>query len=459
MFYRGSLENVHSRFYNIIKNLNKPHNVIRLTSDNPFVSSKILNQLIRQFEVSEKKYMYIDNKISNLPYGISAEIFCSNFFLKVPALTSLEKEHVTLKFKKKKFIHLIKTFNYKKNFNNLSRIRLTVDYIKDYKFILNIAKKFKKVSLNTDKLIQYSKKKYETNELKSEFNNKFVLGTAQLCNNYGINSQRLSQKKLDNRSSDILDRAKDFDIKYIDTAFSYLNTEIKIGNFQKKNKINFKIYTKLGSLPRNIKKQNASKKIDSYFFISLKRLAVKKIHCMYVHKFSDLFIFDYLVLKRLIFFKQKKIIKNIGISVYCPKEFEIALKIKEIDTIQIPFNLIDYRWNNIFNNYKHQIAKKEIIARSVFLQGALLEKKKSNIKNFISKALKNTNSISEKDLLIRYVKSHNWISKIIIGIEDPNHINELYALFNRPNLTRKNLDYIKKNNKITSHKILQPNLW
>ena len=46
--------------------------------------------------------MYINSKAEKLPYGIAAEIFKVKFFKKVKARNQEEKEHVTLKFKKKK---------------------------------------------------------------------------------------------------------------------------------------------------------------------------------------------------------------------------------------------------------------------------------------------------------------------------------------------------------------------
>ena len=67
--------------------------------------------------------------------------------------------------------------------------------------------------------------------------------------------------------------------------------------------------------------------------------------------------------------------------------------------------------------------------------------------------------MSDKDLLINYVKTFKWISKIIIGIDDYQQLNELYFLFNRDKLKKNEMDFIKTKNKLTSEEFLQPNKW
>ena len=62
-------------------------------------------------------------------------------------------------------------------------------------------------------------------------------------------------------------------------------------------------------------------------------------------------------------------------------------------------------------------------------------------------------------MLINYVKTFKWISKIIIGIDDYQQLNELYFLFNRDKLKKSEMDFIKGKNRLTSEKFLQPNKW
>jgi len=70
---------------------------------------------------------------------------------------------------------------------------------------------------------------------------KLVLGTAQLCLDYGIANK--SGKPEENKAFEIMKYAAENGINYFDTAYSYGNSETTIGKFLNtyksyKNKIN-----------------------------------------------------------------------------------------------------------------------------------------------------------------------------------------------------------------------------
>ena len=70
------------------------------------------------------------------------------------------------------------------------------------------------------------------------------------------------------------------------------------------------------------------------------------------------------------------LVNEIGVSVYSPKEAIRCFKIKIIKHIQIPFNLLDQRWlKHRFNKELKTRPDVKIHARSIFLQGLLLNKK------------------------------------------------------------------------------------
>lgn len=463
-FYRGSLNDVHSRYMLLCKKNIKYENIIRLTADNPLVNSTMLKDLIKEFNKSSYKFMFIDPKVSKLPYGIAVEVFKNSFFRSIKATNAREKEHVTLKFRKKKNKKYMSQFSYNIN-NDYSKLRATIDTIDDYKILNNIFSSNIKFPINLKKTLNKLErnilKKDQKFNLNNDFQKKFVLGTAQLCNNYGILKKNIDHLNLKKNGIKILENCRKFNVKFLDTAHSYKNTEKLIGNFQKKNQYHFSVYSKLKHISNKLPIKNIIKEIDNSVKDTLKRLKVKKIFCIQIHQVSNLYDHNGIFIKQLYKLKKKNIIKKIGVSVYEREDFMHALKNKYISVIQFPINVIDFRWNNINKIVKKFGKKKEFIARSIFLQGRLIQKYKNNtllIKK-INKFKEISKRLSSKDLLINYVKTFKWISKIIIGIDDYQQLNELYFLFNRDKLKKSEMDFIKGKNRLTSEKFLQPNKW
>jgi len=129
-----------------------------------------------------------------------------------------------------------------------------------------------------------------------------VLGTAQFGSRYGLkkNSMFNNKKKINK----ILSLALDSGIKYLDTAQSYGKSEDYIGYFNQKNQTRkFKLITKLHpNLPKN---KDFYKKINSFFFLSLEKLKVKKIDVFFIHDFSDLKKYKLKLVKNLVELKKK----------------------------------------------------------------------------------------------------------------------------------------------------------
>lgn len=139
--FLGPEKNVLKRFYKAATNF-KLDIVVRITSDSPLISAKILNQSIREFQ--SKKVDYLSNIIRpSYPLGIHIEIF-NYISLKKTYLNSKkidEFEHVT------PYIYnnpkIFKIYN-KALKNKLNKFRLTIDYREDLKLLKKVIKITKK---------------------------------------------------------------------------------------------------------------------------------------------------------------------------------------------------------------------------------------------------------------------------------------------------------------------------
>jgi aryl-alcohol dehydrogenase-like predicted oxidoreductase len=260
---------------------------------------------------------------------------------------------------------------------------------------------------------------------------KLVIGSALLGMNYGVlNKKKISVKEFKKIEKLVL-KSK---INFIDTATSYGESEKIIGNSKLKN---LHVITKI-KLP-NKKNINIKSWLLKEISKSLSKLKIKKIYGVLIHNYKDLlgknginYLFSLQELKR------KNIIKKIGISIYEPQEIKKIWKFWKPDIIQVPLNPIDNRildsgWVNILKKFKVKI-----YARSIFLQGLLINEDSSfkinkNYKIILNK-YKNwcsRNNISLIQGCVHFVKQFKKIDYLVVGFNNYNQLKEIIDVFKK----------------------------
>lgn len=171
-YYRGSEQNVLSRYVEIYKKL-KPENIARLTGDNPLIDPEVIRK-VATFHL-EKGSEYTSN-IINRSWPRGNDVECINGIvlsqLLEQKLTKEDFEHVTLYIRKN-----LDSYNYfsvesekKYEYKN---IRLTVDYKKDYLLVKKLVDYFmiknKKIDINEiNKLYLSNPAFFEVNKLSNQ---------------------------------------------------------------------------------------------------------------------------------------------------------------------------------------------------------------------------------------------------------------------------------------------------
>ena len=138
--FRGSLDNVLSRFLEISKRIN-PTNIIRLTGDCPLVMPKLIDEMIVYFE--EKLPDYLSNSlVPSFPDGLDVEILSIEAISRLESLSlsKMEFEHVTLGLYKRP--DMFRVLNFSSPINR-SNMRWTVDYPEDLDFVRSVYSHFK----------------------------------------------------------------------------------------------------------------------------------------------------------------------------------------------------------------------------------------------------------------------------------------------------------------------------
>lgn len=268
---------------------------------------------------------------------------------------------------------------------------------------------------------------------------KICIGTANFNRKYGLNKKKLSltQKKK------IFGELNKQNIKFLDTANAYKSDSFL--NYNKK----FNIITKLSSL-KNFSKFDLQTEIES----QIKNLTrFKPLYAVLLHDCKDMFSKNNLdIYKSLLNLKKKKMIKKIGISCYNENDLQILKKFN-FDIIQFPLNIFDQR---ILKKKNLMLLKnKELHVRSIFLQGLLL-KDKNYVENYFSEWSKNfdnyynflkKNNLTSLECCLRFIKQQKIISKIVLGVENINQLNQIIKIFKKKYSHRLNFKYLKTNDK------------
>lgn len=258
--------------------------------------------------------------------------------------------------------------------------------------------------------------------------NKLALGTAQFGMSYGVANQNGKIKLEDIK--DILKLAKEKNIDLVDTAIAYGDSEKIIGNI---GILDFKFVSKLPLFPKK-EDANVISWVDDQIKLSLKRLRIKSLYGLLIHRSEDLLGgTGKKIVNALNKLKAKGIVKKIGISIYDPSELKKLTDLIKVDIIQAPLNIIDQRFINsgwLSKLYKSDV---EVHIRSVFLQGLLLMSKKNRPQKFnrwkslwkIWHEWLNDNKITALEATIRYALSIKKISKVIVGVDSKKQLQQI----------------------------------
>jgi len=150
---------------------------------------------------------------------------------------------------------------------------------------------------------------------------------------------------------------------------------------------------------------------------------IDSLYCYMFHDFNDFKQYYKFFKSELLELKNRGVIKKIGVSLHSNNEINNVLKFKEIELIQLPYNLFDNlsKRGEIF--LKAKKSGVEILTRSTFLQG-LFFKDLDTIKGKVSglkKYLLELNEIVSKEdvnnLALNYVCSNENIDGVLIGVD------------------------------------------
>ena len=259
---------------------------------------------------------------------------------------------------------------------------------------------------------------------------KIIIGTWPLSGDYGKIDSKLVQ--------DLLQYCRELGINEFDTAPNYGNgkIEIQLGKVFG-NDSNVMINTKIGNLPFG-KKSYDIKDFKKSLEDSLNRLDRDSINTLFLHNPRNEIKNYRVVLDFLHDLKNDGIINNIGLSKAKNFDYEKIVDLDEFDVIQEDINILSL---NALKKIKPKgilmsrsplasgllsgkITKETVFPQDDHRSGWLTGKRLESLILRINE-IKKISEIDLSDLAIRFLISQNNIDKIIFGIKNKTHIENI----------------------------------
>lgn len=469
--FRGSADNVRQRFLNACSDLNDEAAIVRLTADNLLPDGHLIDEVLTEFSSRQCPYLNLEMIWHQPPYGLSVEVFQLGALRAAAEQidSEAEREHVTpaLRASHEQTAKPEKRFSPQE-----SAIRCTMDTFDDYLWIANCFDDLED-PVNTpwqaliERLVNHP-------DAPQPFapGPGLVLGTAQIAAPYGsavtVNPPARAEAIV------MLRKAIGSGASGIDTARAYPGSEPAIGKALKAGYAGrCDIITKLApldDLPADAGAKMAADAAEISLLRSLNALGGECRPDVLLHRAAHLKQWDSAVWKRLQALQSEGLTGRIGVSVQSPQELEQALATPSVSLVQMPCNLLDWRWRQAgLIERLEQANDLTVHVRSVLLQGTLARPaaewpmiegfNPQDIIDFLKRQTENLERQSIADLCIAWMRAQPWVGALVIGAETSEQLDDTLNLFARPPLELAQATTLTKEAPLVPEQLLDPAKW
>lgn len=467
--YRGSLDNTLERIVRALLAYEDDTLVFRLTADNVFPDGRLLDEMEEDFRQRKLDYLCCNGERSGLPYGVSVELTYLKHLREAYeyARDPYDQEHVT-PYVRRKF-----GVAYFEEYKGLGKegFRCTVDCLDDYLGVQAVfADVDDAVSVSSFDLI-HNLKNASYQPLQDKLASKLVLGTAQLGLSYGISNQSGAPSQV--LAEQIIKAAIVNGASYIDTARAYGNSEEVIGNALKSGwGGRARVITKLSPLSNchaHASESTVNAFVDASIYQSCVALRVPSLDILMLHRASHVVDWNGALWSRLIKHREEGAIKDLGVSVQTPQELDKVLDVAEVKFIQMPFNILDWRWDRLVIKIQEKRRERGLVVhvRSALLQGLLPSKdlghwQRAHVieaEQVVSWLDENSQKAGVVDLCLNFAKSTEWVDGVVVGVETMPQLIENIKILCGPELSQEDMNIMLSNRPLLTEKSLNPALW
>jgi aryl-alcohol dehydrogenase-like predicted oxidoreductase len=269
-----------------------------------------------------------------------------------------------------------------------------------------------------------------------------TLGTAQLGMQYGaVNSAGKPSRAF---ATAMVRHAIAQGVMAIDTARAYGDSEEILGEaLTSELQARVRVVTKLDpldSLPPDAGAAEVRIAVEGSVRQSCHALRTDRLETLLLHRWQHYRAWNGEAWRRLLEFHEQGTIAVLGTSVSEPEEAMEALREPTMRHLQIPLNLLDWRWR-VEGVDRAIAARPDVVvhARSALLQGILIHpaSRWPVVEGFdaagcirqLEALVRRFQRESISDLCFAYVRSQAWVQSVVVGSETMEQLHENVRLF------------------------------
>src|ERR1051326_7374014 len=297
-----------------------------------------------------------------------------------------------------------------------------------------------------------------------------VMGSAQLGLVYGAANR--TGKPTREAAIRLVRRAADSGVAAFDTARASGDAAERLGEALKGRKVT--TITKLAplsELPADASVAAVEAAVDASVEQSRAALGRDQLDCLLLHRASYTTLFRSAIWDRLKQHVAKGRIKSLGVSVQSPAETHRALADSAVAHIQLPFNLLDWRWReaSVIAVLRSR-PDVTVHARSVLLQGVLTAADAHIwpaipgldapwVIGWLRGAAATFDRENVADFAFAFARGQDWIDGIVIGQETEDQLTANLKLAARPPLSREDCLKVEQSAPHVPERLLDPAQW
>ena len=469
--FRGHPRNVLRRFVDALADEPDERLIFRLTADNVLPDGWLLSQMVDTFLSSKCDILRCSAAVRGVPVGVSAELTTAAQ-IRAALLHSrddFDREHVTpWIYRNRKVSDFVPPGLMVGN-----NMRVTIDTFADYLCVSSLFNGVKDpirepiVSLihNSDKMPYRARYPVAIKPL--------TLGTAQFGSAYGITNEAGMVAEED--AIEIIRHAVTEGIYGLDAARAYGASEQTIGKALSGGWADrTRVITKIVPLGKSgsplVRSEERSLLVKNSFLESCTRMRLESVDTLMLHRASDARLPG--VLNAMNDLRAEGRVSYLGASVQSPRELEEILETPMIEVIQMPYNILDHRWEPHIAKILAEKSRRalKVHARSAFLQGLLCSVDLSiwkaagmgsggEIITWLRGWSAKLNLSGIPELCFRFVNSQEWVDSVVVGNDSTKSLfNNLKYASERP-LAKTVLAEISLSRPLVPGESLDPSLW
>jgi spore coat polysaccharide biosynthesis protein SpsF len=298
-----------------------------------------------------------------------------------------------------------------------------------------------------------------------------VMGSVQLGLSYGAANR--TGKPSHSAACRLVTKAAESGITKFDTARAYGDAEERLGEALTERKA-ARTITKLSPLAElalDASRQQVRAAVDASIDSSLQALRREQIDCLLLHRAQHMTAFDGAVWERLIECLEDGTVVSLGVSVQSTQEALAALDCSDVCHVQLPFNLLDWRWREagVIKRIRSR-SHVTIHARSVFLQGILATGEPDvwpkipqvdapALMALLADLAREFGRENVADLCLAYARGQDWIDGVVVGMETEAQLDENLRLFVRFPLAPEDCAALEARLPRVPERLLDPAQW